>query len=391
MSAFDWPLQQNAIGLEEKSALIKFLLTSNRFTNGPQCYEFEKQWSKWQGTVFSLFVSSGTTANTLLLDAVRDLYFGKDRKLKILCPAVNWATNISTFRQQGHDVYFYDIDYWRYSPTRDSLDFLAEKGITPDIIYVTHIMGFGSNLDYVKKLWPSAFILEDCCESHGALDNNDKKVGNAGLGSTFSFYFGHHMTTVEGGMICTKDQGLYNLMRAKRSHGMSREMFSPWRDIEEKMSPDIDPSFLFPTEGYNFRNTEMGAVLGKVQLKKLDKFIEQRQLNYMVFFDEMYDHPLIKHLPFPEGNSAMTLPFHCKSQYARDKLKAKLTELKVETRPFLVGNLLRQPFMADYDEKAAYLPNTEEIHDNSFYIGNNHFIKPKEIYKLTNLLKSCVA
>lgn len=389
MSKFNWPLQKNAIGFQEKLALIKFILTSDRFTNGPLCYEFEKLWSTWQRTKFSLFVSSGTTANTLLLDSVRELWFSKTAKLKIVCPAVNWATNISTFRQQGHDVYFYDIDYKSYSPTKESLNYLVDNGITPDIVYVTHIMGFANDLKYIKKLWPNAILLEDCCESHGALNVNNRKVGNEGLGSTFSFYFGHHMTTIEGGMICTKDEDLYNLMRAKRSHGMAREMFNPYRDLEERMAPDIDAAFLFPTEGYNFRNTEIGAVLGKVQLKKLDGFIKQRAENYTMFHDEMFNNPLIKTLPYPRGNSAMTLPFHCVSQQGRNKLKATLRSLGVETRPFLVGNLLRQPFMVDYNGK-AHLPNTEEIHTNSFYVGNNHFITTKEIYQLTKSLKSCV-
>lgn len=388
MSVFDWPLQKNTIGWEEKLALFKFLLTSNRFTNGPLCYKFEQLWSQWQGCRFSLFVSSGTTANTLLLDAVRDLQFSRNARLKILCPAVNWATNISTFKQQNHDIYFYDIDYKSYSPTKESLDWLKKQGVDPDVVYVTHIMGFANDLTYIKKLWPHAIILEDCCESHGAKNKEGHKVGNEGLGSTFSFYFGHHMTTIEGGMICTNDEDLYNVMRAKRSHGMAREMLGDYRSLEEKLSPDIDPAFLFPTEGYNFRNTEIGAVLGIVQLKKLDDFIEQRCWNYFDFYNQMIEHPWIKALPSPGGNSAMTLPFHCISPETRNEMKKMLQLIGVETRPFLVGNLLRQPFMADY-QKETYLPNSEEIHNCAFYIGNNHFVTTKQVKQLTDILKSC--
>lgn len=390
MSEFNWPLQKNTIGWQEKLALFKFLLTSDRFTNGPLCREFEEQWSTWQGCKYSLFVSSGTTANTLLLDAVRDLEYSHNCPLEILCPAVNWATNISTFKQQRHDIYFYDIDYETYSPTKESLDRLKAQGVYPSIVYVTHIMGFANDLSYIKELWPDAIILEDCCESHGALTKDGHKVGNVGLGSTFSFYFGHHMTTIEGGMVCTNNADLYNLMRAKRSHGMAREMLEDYRKLEEKLSPDIDPAFLFPTEGYNFRNTELGAVLGKVQLKKLDRFIEKRHVNYVTFYKHMKDHPWIKSLPNPDGNSAMTFPFHCISKETRDEMKAALNYLGVETRPFLVGNLLRQPFMLDYQRK-PYLPNSEEIHDCAFYIGNNHFVTTKQIKELSRVLKSCVA
>jgi len=390
MTQFDWPLQKNAIGFDEKFALIKFILTSDRFTNGPKCLEFEKAWYKRQERKYSLFVSSGTTANTLLLDSVRDSIFGKKTKLKILCPAVNWATNISTFKQQGHDIFFYDIDYVDYSPTYASLKRYHDVGIEPDVVYVTHIMGFANHLDQVKKFWPNAIILEDCCESHGALKSDLKKVGNEGLGSTFSFYFGHHMTTIEGGMVCTDDEDLYNLMRAKRSHGMSREMFGKYRELEERLTPDIDPSFLFPTEGYNFRNTEIGAVLGLVQLRKLDSFIKQRQKNYFFFVNCLAGHPWIKSLPSPVGNSAMTLPFHCKSPETKQILKEHLKEIGIETRPFLVGNLLRQPFMSDYKQQ-PYLPNSEEIHTHAFYIGNNHFVNQFQILRLSEELYKCVS
>lgn len=390
MSKFNWPLQKNTIGLEEKFALIKFILTSDRFTNGPKCLEFEQEWSKWQDRQYSLFVSSGTTANSLLLDAVRDFYFSKKTKLKILCPAVNWATNISTFKQQGHQVFFYDIDYVTYGPTYESLKRYKEVGFEPDVVYVTHIMGFANNLDQIKRYWPEAIILEDCCESHGALTTKGKKVGNEGLGSTFSFYFGHHMTTIEGGMVSTDNVDLYNLMRAKRSHGMSREMLPNYRRLEEKLAPDIDPAFLFPTEGFNYRNTELGAVLGLVQLKKLDRFIEKRNRNYFKFVHSLVGHPWIRSMPAPTGNSAMTLPFHCKSPETKEILKTRLNEMGVETRPFLVGNLLRQPFMLDYKQK-PYLPNSEEIHTNSFYIGNNHFVTEDQIFHLAAELYRCVS
>lgn len=390
MSKFKWPLQKNTIGFDEKFALIKFILTSDRFTNGPKCRQFEEKWSAWQGRKYSLFVSSGSTANTLLLDAVQDLYFSKNKKLKILCPAVNWATNISTFKQQGHSIFFYDIDYATYSPTYESLKRLKEVGFEPDVVYVTHIMGFANNLKQIQEYWPTAHILEDCCESHGALNGNKKKVGNEGLGSTFSFYFGHHMTTIEGGMVCTDDVDLYNLMRAKRSHGMAREMLPRYRSLEEELAPDIDPSFLFPTEGYNFRNTELGAVLGLVQLNKLDGFIKKRNRNYTNFFRLMVGHPWIKYMPCPTGNSAMTLPFHCKSQETKQRIKDKLNEMGIETRPFLVGNLLRQPFMHDYHQE-PYLPNSEEIHTHSFYIGNNHFVTDNQILSMAAELYRCAA
>ena len=212
--------------------------------------------------------------------------------------------------------------------------------------------------------------------------------GNTGIGSTFSFYFGHHMTTIEGGMVCVQDEKLYNLLRAKRSHGLSREMLPAYRSEIQDKYPDVDPTFLFPTKGYNFRNVETGAVLGRVQLKKLDSWNEQRSKNYAFFRKEMLHRSWFENLPKPTGNSAMTLPFHCKDAETAAEVKKFLQLIGIETRPFLVGNLLRQPFMEDY-ESLIPLPNSERMHTHSFYIGNNHFIKEGDIKALSKVLDRC--
>jgi CDP-6-deoxy-D-xylo-4-hexulose-3-dehydrase len=390
MALFNWPLQKNTVGLEERLALIKFVATSNRFTNGPKCQEFEQAWNEWQGSFYSVYVANGSVANFLLLDAVKEKYFPTKDRLTIFAPAINWATNISTFCQQNHNVYFYDINYETYGPTTKSVNDLSSQGLVPDIIYLTHILGISNDINQIKTLWPNTIILEDCCESHGARDQKTNvKVGNTGIGSTFSFYFGHHMTTIEGGMVCVKDRDLYNLLRAKRSHGLSRETTPDYQDPIKAAYPDIDPTFLFPTKGYNFRNVETGAVLGLTQLKKLDKWNDQRNKNYCVFYEEMIDKPWFNTLPIPAGNSAMTLPFHCKNAKVAQNLKLLLQSMGIETRPFLVGNLLRQPFMQNY-ESLIGLPNSEKMHTHSFYIGNNHFVKPSDIKKLSKEIDECV-
>jgi CDP-6-deoxy-D-xylo-4-hexulose-3-dehydrase len=390
MTKFDWPLQKNTIGLREKLSLIKFLVTSDRFTNGPECRRFEEEWSEWQGCKYSLFVANGSVANFLLLDAVKEYIFPQKEKLTIFAPAINWATNISTFCQQNHNVYFYDIDYETYSPTEESANKLFLEGLTPDVVYLTHVLGISNNMSRIKKLWPNAVILEDCCESHGAKDQESMcKVGNTGFGSTFSFYFGHHMTTIEGGMICTNSEQLYNLMRAKRSHGLSREMLPEYKKIIEQTNPDIDPTFLFPTKGYNFRNHEIGAVIGRTQLKKLTEWNFKRSVNYAVFHDLNVGKPWCTHLPSPKGNCAMTLPFHCETPKIAKETKKFFNLLGIETRPFLVGNLLLQPFMKDY-KSLIDLPNSERMHNHSFYIGNNHFVTPGDIINLSAQLDRCM-
>lgn len=382
MASYSWPLQNNSIGLQEKLALTKFLWTTDRFTNGPEVKKFEEAWSKWQGKKHSLYVSNGSCANFLLLDAVKELYFKDRQYLKIFAPAINWSTNLSTFKQQGHDIYLYDIDEETYSPTPESV--AVFHGVKPDIVYLTHVLGISNNMKRIKELWPDALILEDCCESHGARDpHTNKKVGNTGVGATFSFYFGHHMTTIEGGMICVDDEELYNLMRAKRSHGLSREMLPQYRVEVELENLNIDPTFLFPTAGYNFRNIEFGAVLGQVQLKKLNKWNKIRHNNYKEFYLGMESLFNLCSLPArPEGNSAMVLPFHCHDESIAQELKTFLKRKGVETRPFLVGDVRKQPFMKGTHYFSGQLPNTERMDQCSFYIGNNQFVSPANIQAL---------
>ena len=391
MAMFNWPLQKNTIGLRERFSLIKFIATSDRFTNGPECRRFEEEWSRWQGCKYSLFVANGSVANFLLLDSIKEYIFPNKKKLTIFAPAINWATNISTFCQQNHDVYFYDIDYETYSPTKESANELFLAGLVPDVVYLTHVLGISNNMERIKKLWPNAVVLEDCCESHGARDpETQTKVGNTGFGSTFSFYFGHHMTTIEGGMVCTNSESLYNLMRAKRSHGLCREMLPEYKAVIERDNPEIDPTFLFPTKGYNFRNHEIGAVLGRTQLKKLNDWNFKRSVNYACFHDMNVGRSWCTHLPKPVGNCAMTLPFHCQTPEIATEVKLFLNLLGIETRPFLVGNLLLQPFMKDY-KSIIDLPNSQQMHTNSLYIGNNHFVTPVDIIRLSEELDRCMS
>jgi CDP-6-deoxy-D-xylo-4-hexulose-3-dehydrase len=235
-------------------------------------------------------------------------------------------------------------------------------------------------------------MLEDVCESHGAKDIFGHRVGSKSNGSTFSFYFGHHMSTVEGGMVCTNNTELYNLMRMKRSHGMSRVSMKP-EEFAAK-HPDIDPQFLFVTAGYNFRNTELGAVLGLSQLKKLDDFIEQRRKNYAKFINIMLIDGRDKfYVPgggyIEEGNSSFCFPLIAKTPLIKDALLRRLRQNFIEYRPVVGGNLLRQPYMTGYGisgKAPAY--NVDIVHENGIYIGNNQFVGDKELNTLEQIIRS---
>lgn len=391
MTGYDWPLMKDTLTWSDRWKLAKFVMTSNQFTQGKKVQEFENAWSDWLGADYSLFVTSGSTANFLLLDAVKDLYFKGKKKVKVLLPACTWVTNINPVIQLGMEPVFCDINLYDYSFDIDNAYEISKKHKI-DIVFTTHLLGLPANTYKLRSIFPKAIMLDDVCESHGARDHLDYKIGSQSTGSTFSFYFGHHMSTIEGGMISTNNDILYNIMRMKRSHGMSRVSMMP--EAYSATYPDIDPQFLFVTAGYNFRNTELSAVLGLSQLPKLDGFIAKRQRNFSKFIDIMHRFGRDKfHLPCDgyaeEGNSSFCFPLIAKDNETKEKLLIRLRAHGIEYRPVVGGNLLRQPYMAGYGISGKTGPyNVNIVHENGIYIGNNQFVGNRELELLGDIIRS---
>jgi len=383
MKKFIWPLMKNNITFADRLHLAKFVLFSDRFTNGKKVREFESKWNDWLGSKYSLYVSSGSTANYLLLSAVKELYNLKDGD-KVLVPACTWVTNVGPVIQLGFTPIFCDINLDNFSFCEQDLEYIAK--IHPDIklIFVTHLIGYSASVERYKELFPNALILDDICEYHGCKSSDDSKMGSDSLGATFSFYFGHHMSTIEGGMISTNNYELYDLMRIKRSHGLARE--SEKFDYYAKQYPDISKQFLFLTDGYNFRNHEICAVLGISQLQRLNKYIKKRNQNYKKFIELISKYSLDFYIPlFPKTCSNFCFPLICKTKELADKIKTIFDEVGIEHRPIISGNLLRQPFLSEYKITSQKNDLTVDyMHTNGIYLGNNHFIGDKEL----NLLKS---
>jgi CDP-4-dehydro-6-deoxyglucose reductase, E1 len=375
-----WPLMQSAITESDKQALIDFISTSDRYTCGPKVKQFEDAWSKWLGCQHSLFVTSGSAANLLLMAAVKELYKIPDGS-KVLVPACTWVTNVSPVFQLGLEPVFCDVDLDRYS---FDMDALPEEDIR--IVFITHLLGLNAPVEKLKKKYPNAIFLEDICESHGVKAPNGMKRGSTGLGGTFSFYYGHHMTTIEGGMVCTDSEELYELMKIKRSHGMARLLSPPLYEEAIKKYPNIDPKFLFLTDGYNFRNTELNAVLGLEQLKRLDENIEVRRKNFDCFI-KLLD-PEIFYVPYNDpGNSSFSFPFICKKNEEREKLKSIFDELGIEHRPIVSGNLLLHPFLDKWKDSVC-VPNATKLNDGGVYIGNGQFVSEDMIVKVFDAIKT---
>ena len=387
-----WPLMEETITLKDRLKMASFVLTSSRLTNGPKVREFEEKWSQWLGVKHSLYVSSGSTANTLLVSSMKE-HFGLKDGDKVLVPACTWVTNIAPVIQAGLEPIFCDINLQNYSFDPDELKYVAQQH--PDIkaVFITHLIGLSSDVEKVREIFPDALILEDVCESHGVEGPNGKRgKSKDSVGSTFSFYYGHHITTVEGGMVCTNNTALYELMRMKRSHGMAREASPEKFKQYTSENPDVDPAFLFMTEGFNLRNHEICAVLGLSQIKRLDNNIQIRKENYKYWWDkstQMGERWQWKYyLPeYQEGNSSFCFPLIARGIALVQTLKYKFKEEGIEYRPIISGNILRHPAFKQYKlctERET--PNVCLLHMNGLYVGNSQFVNKEKLDRLISIM-----
>lgn len=382
-----WKLQENILEKKDLAILKRFIDTTQRFTQFEKVREFEADWSRWQQCKFSTFVNSGSSANLIMLDSVKE-YYKIENSSEVLVPAVTWVTNITPIIQTGLIPVFVDVNLNDLSFDYERL----EQSITSKtkIIFITHLIGIPANIDRIRSIAQkhNLIILEDCCESHGA-EYQGKKVGNFGQASVFSFYWGHHMTTIEGGMICTNNEGMRDLFVLKRSHGLARELPLEKHQQYKDKYPDVDFNFLFLTTGYNVRNTEFNAVLGIEQIKHLDKYIEKRKQNYHMFLDMI--KPLEDRLYIFRNNgiSPFCLPFIFKNNEDKDIFQSSLKKHDIELRPIIGGNLLKQPCFKQYGDSLDF-PNAEAIHHHGFYIGNNQFVDSNRLGLLKKILDETV-
>jgi CDP-6-deoxy-D-xylo-4-hexulose-3-dehydrase len=378
-----WKLQENVISSSDRDRLVTFIKQTTRFTQFTKVKEFEQAYAAWQGCRYCVYVNSGSSANLILINALKELRGWRDGD-EILVPAVTWPTTVTPVIQFSLKPVFVDANL-----TDLSLDYnQVEQKITPRTrgIFVAHLLGFPANVQRLKEIvnGRDIAVFEDCCESHGATLNG-VKVGNLGLASTFSFYWGHHLSTVEGGMLCTDDEDLFKMFVLKRSHGLARELPPEYHAEFKAKHSDIDFNFLFLTDGFNVRNTEFNAVLGLAQLESLDEFIRIRNRNYARFADicTRYSDELI--VLQSEGVSSFALPFLFREKGRKMQFQRLINDAGIESRPLISGNLLRQPFLSQKYDPAGY-PNADFLHTNAFYIGNNQFVNEERLDTINELM-----
>ena len=388
---FALPLMENNITAEDRNAVIEFLQGDPILTQSANVRAFEQEWSQWLGVRHSVFVNSGASANFVTMAALRHLRGPGE----VVVPTLTWVSDISSVLAAGHQPVFVDVD--PRTLAMDPRRVVAALTENTRAVFLTHCQGFdglddGLLAELKKRGIP---LVEDVCESHGAT-HGGKKAGTFGLASNFSFYFAHHMSTIEGGMVCTDDEEFYQACRMLRSHGMVRESDSPeFRKKWEDAAPDLNPKFIFAWPTGNFRSTEINAVIGRSQLKRLDANNRRRTENLKLFLSLLDPKLYWTDYKF-EGSVNYAFPVVLKQadDALRDRLMAAMDAAGIEHRRGNAGggNQLRQPYLAGIAPPKADIPRLfpviDHIHFYGFYVGNYPTLEADRVRWLCDVLNA---
>lgn len=382
---FKWPLINDNITQSDRKILADFCLNGERFTNGPKVKEFEKIWSEWLGVKHSVMVNSGASANFISIAMVKEL----KGEGEIIVPPIGWVSDISSVAQLGMTPVFVDVSLNDFNITAENIKH-AITSKTKAIVLV-HTLGFNAINEEIIQLAKdnNLILIEDCCEAHGATYKG-QRVGSFGDISLFSFYFGHHITTIEGGTVCVNDDHLYDLAKLFRSHGMTREASQELQRDYQLMYPNLNPLFTFAVAGFNMRSTELNAVLGIEQMKRLDTNIEARTRNLHTWLDNLDKSKFIASFT-TQGSSNFALPLVMQGA-TRDKLKDVCSILEEEGVEYRLGtagggNQALQPYLKKFPHYVSgTLAHADYVHHNALYVGNHPELTEEQIINLCKKL-----
>lgn len=386
-----FPLMRNNILREDLDLIIGHLNQDDPIlTQGANVRVFEAEWSEWLGVKYSVFVNSGASANLLTMSILKNLH---PEGGEIIVPPLGWVSDIASVLQNGFKPVFADIDPRTLAMAPENI--LARINTNTRAILLVHAQGFDGLTDELLSELENRNIplIEDVCESHGAT-HNGKKLGSFGRVSNFSFYYAHHMTTIEGGMICTDDETIYQQLRMLRSHGMVRESNNESvRSAYLQENPELNPDFIFAFPAYNVRNTEIGGIMGRSQLKRLDRDVSRRTENLLRFLQQIDSNKYRTDFKL-EGSS--NYAFNLILKHPDDDLVLRLIEKMmgsgIEFRRGSAGggNQIRQPYLKGIVPEGHHLefPEVEHIHFYGFYIGNFPDLSGEEVDELCEILNS---
>lgn len=375
--------------LNEKAAILN-VLDSGFLTMGEKVEKFEKDFAEYFNTKYAIMVNSGSSANLLSIAA---LFYRKENKLKqgdeVIVPAVSWSTTFHPLYQHGLKLKFVDIDLNTLNYDLQAL----ESAISDQtrLIVSVNLLGNSNDFTRINELISdkNIILIEDNCEAMGAT-YNDKYTGTFGLMGTFSSYFSHHISTIEGGIIITDNEELYHILLSLRSHGWTRHLPVINHVTGIKSSNVFEESFKFVLPGYNLRPIEFQGALGIEQLKKLPRLLQIRRKNAEKHIEFALDNNRIIAQSEIGNSSWFGFSVIMKDYWniSRKELVEQLTELGVETRPIVSGNFTKNPVMKYYNYTIHNkLKNADKVHNRGFFIGNHHYDIEEKLFMLHKLFK----
>jgi CDP-6-deoxy-D-xylo-4-hexulose-3-dehydrase len=374
---------------ETKQALADFIIKTDKFSMGDQCKKYEQSFAKKQGCKHAVFVSSGSMANLVLLQALLNKGLIKAGD-KVGVSALTWATNIMPVIQLGLVPVVIDCEISNLNVSSAELKKVLEKH-SLKALFITHVLGFSADISSIAELCKEKgiLLLEDTCESLGS-KVGDKLLGNFGIGSTFSSYVGHHFSTIEGGMICVDDDELHEALVMARAHGWNRNL-PVERQEEMRKNNNVEAFFdkyTFYDLAYNARPTEVQGFIGNFVIPYWDEIVGRREENFKKFHSATLKNPDITPLDLEHmslvSNFAMPLIFKSKELF--NTYRDKFEKNDVEIRPIIAGDMTQQPFFRKYVSAFDLCENARFVHENGFYFGNNPDLTDEEVEKLCMLI-----
>lgn len=374
-----YALAERTIDEADIAELIDWLQTNPQLTQGPLVKQFETVWSAWLGRKHSVYVNSGSSANLIMYYAL--LLAGRLKNNKVIVPAAAWATTVAPAIQLGFEPIMCDADWQTFGLNPDELDRLCQEH-QPGAVIVVQTLGVPSNMDALLALKAKHgfALLEDACPATGATYKG-AKVGTFGDMASFSFYFGHHLSTIEGGMVSTDDEQLYEILLHIRSHGWAKDL-SPEKEAELAATHNALPFnriFTFYYPGFNVRATDLQARIGLSQMRKAD-WVCARRVENQRRYEELFAGHAAFHIPHnPDGETcSISFVALAASHEHRERIARRLKDNNIETRPLGGGSMGRQPFWTQRYGALSH-PVADAIHTRSFMLPNNPDISLSDI------------
>ena len=368
-----YPLVKETISKQEITLLSKWLLKGEKLTKGKLTKKFEKEFSNFVKRKYSIFVNSGSSANLLILSSLVESNRLKNKKAVVA--GVSWATTVSPFMQLNFDIKLCDCDEKNLGVDIIHFEYLCKKH-KPSVAMFVNVLGHPNHINKIKKICKKykVILIEDSCGALGTIVNN-KQIGTDGLAASSSFYYGHHISTIEGGMVTTNDYDLYNVMLSIRSHGWSRDLDKRFRKklLGKFKVDEFRNLYTFYYPGYNLRSSDLNAFLGLGQLKKVDKISKVRNNNFHTYKN------ILSNFWCQTSSSSFVSNFAFATLVEnRMEVYKHLKKFNIETRPLICGNIGRHPFWIN-KYKINRLKNADIVHDYGLYLPNNFDLKKKDI------------